>query len=468
MSIEIEESVLKKACMEMIETIFVCLPNAFKGTIYRVGKIPELKVERITSGIIDDSRTKIEWGLPARSGYNSPGKPWLEYRDEPGRPLEAMGWCVERQKSWTSEDPTTDSRSVRLQLESEPEDFQHMEPVLVRKTDLNLNMYSSLEYPKNFNGKSIWTDSDYVVVAVVKIHFKPHTIKMNSHETRVIKKLSRSLGTELLSHQLKQDSMKAMQDLSKDRLNACNILADSLRNAITKSGMIFSLVKQEVAYLREQWELLLIKNSNQENPKITAINKLKNILAELGDKYGDLVRVLHTAHDKFLGLSLPPSQGENWVKMQIEEKWNELLNHNGINEETKALVSNAIDQLKSALRFGKRPEITACYNGMPEELKIRWADLIYEEVKTMNDPLIDRLINILSNPDLNIPCQEKSRKVLLQLKALADTMGQLERNTNFLLHQVLNGNARKDLKDKIYDFLNENSKSTLHDTDKFM
>ncbi|MGD9161253.1 MAG: hypothetical protein PVG39_22765, partial [Desulfobacteraceae bacterium] len=365
------------------------------------------------------------------------------------------------QKSWTSEDPSNDSRSVRLQLESEPEDFQHMEPVLVRKTDLNLNMYSSLEYPKNFFGDSIWADSYYVVVAVIKIHFRPYTIKMNSHETRVIKKLSRSLGTELLSYQLRQDSMKAMQDLSRDRLNACNILADSLRNAITKSGMIFTLVKQEVAYLREQWEALLINSSNEENPKITAINRLNSILEGLGDEYWESVMVLRNAHERFMELSLPPSQGENWVKMQIEEKWDELFNQGDIDNETRGLVSNTIDDLKQALRFGKNPKITAGYNEMPEELKDKWAGLIYEEVKSMNDPLLDRLISILGNPELNIPCQEKSRKALLQLKALADTMGQLERNTNFLLHQVLNGSAKKELKDKIYDFLNDNSRSAI-------
>ena len=454
--------------MEMIETIFVCLPNAFKGTIYRVGKIPELKVERITSGLIDDFREKIEWGLPAGSGYTSPGKPWIEYRDEPGRPLEAMGWCVERQKSWTSEDPANDSRSVRLQLESEPEDFQHMEPVLVRKSDLNLNMYSSLEYPKNFFGDPIWADNDYVVVAVIKIHFRPYTIKMNSHETRVIKKLSRSLGTELLSYQLRQDSMKAMQDLSRDRLNACNILADSLRNAITKSGMIFTLVKQEVAYLREQWETLLLKNLNEENPKIVALNKLNSLLAGLDDKYQESAGDLRNAHDRFMELSLPPSQGENWVKMQIEEKWDELFNNNDADKETRVLVSNAIDKLKGALRFGKKPEITAGYSGMPQELKERWSNLIYEEVKTMDDPLIDQLISILGNTELNISCQEKSRKALLQLKALAETMGQLERNTNFLLHQVLNGSAKKELKDKIYDFLNENNGSSNPDMGRFM
>jgi hypothetical protein len=88
LSIEIEEAVLKKACMEMIETIFFCLPNAFKGTVYRVGKMPDLIVERIASGIIDEDRMSISWGLPSQSGYTSPGRSWLEYRDEPGRPLE--------------------------------------------------------------------------------------------------------------------------------------------------------------------------------------------------------------------------------------------------------------------------------------------------------------------------------------------------------------------------------------------
>ncbi len=468
MSIEIEESVLKKACMEMIETIFVCLPNAFKGTIYRVGRIPGIKVERITSGRIDDFREKIEWGLPAVSEYNPPGKPWLEYRDEPGRPLEAMGWCVERQKSWTSEDPSNDTRSVRLQLEAEPEDFQHMEPVLVRKTDLNLNMYSSLEYPRNFFGDPIWADSDYVVVAVIKIHFRPYTIKMNSHETRVIKKLSRSLGTELLSHQLRQDSMKAMQDLSRDRLNACNILADSLRNAITKSGLIFTLVKQEIAFLREQWEGLLLENSGKENPKLTAINKLNDIIAGFGDDVYEYTEVLKNAHERFMELSLPPSQGENWVNMQIEEKWNDILENENIDDSIKTLVRSAIEELKQSLRFGRSAEMTDNYNEIPVELKRKWINLIYEELESMNDPMLEFLINILGNSSLNITGQEKSRKTLLQLKALADTMGQLERNTNFLLHQVLNGNARKELKEKIYDFLNENSGTSLPDFERFM
>jgi hypothetical protein len=441
LSIEIEEAVLKKACMEMIETIFVCLPNAFKGTIYRVGKMPDLIVERITSGIIDEDRESISWGLPAVSDYNPPGKPWIIYRDEPGRPLEAMAWCVERQKSWTAEDPANDSRSVRLQFEIGLEDFQHMEPVLVRKSDLSLDMYSSTDYPRNYNGDILWKDSDYVVVAVVKIHFRPYTITMNSHETRVIKKLSRSLGTELLSYQLRQDSMKAMQNLSRDRLNACNILADSLRNAITKSGVIFTLVKQEIGHLREQWEQLLLKDRNEKNIKEEGVKKLNNILMSMVDCDGDLRENLAGAHDKFLELSLPPVQGERWVEMQIEKKWKELLGRYEPSDEKRRKVWQAIDDLKNSLQFGRDPAIINDYDKIPEDLKKKWVSIIYENIENFETPLLDRLIDILGDDSINIPSREKSKKTLIHLRALAETMNRLERNTNFLLHQVLNGNG---------------------------
>ena len=442
MSIEIEKSVLKKACMEMIETILFSLPNAFKGTIYQIGKPPDLIAERITSGIIDDGKGKISWGLPAKSGYNTPGKPWLEYRDQPDRPLESMSWCVEKQKSWTSEDPEKDARNLRFQVEGITKDFHHMEPVLVLKSDLKLDMHSTPNYPNGYKGNIIWKDSDYIVVAVIKIHFHPFTIKIGSHETKIIKKLSRSLGTELLSYQLRQDSMKTMEQLATDRLNACNILADSLRNAITKSGLIFSLVKQEIGYLRDQWEQALIEDRKENNMKVEAIRDLNEILTSLGDGYEDLKEDLVDAQNKFLELSLPPEKGENWVGMQIEERWKDLLYECPQDDHKRRIVWETIDKLKKSLHFGQDPDIIANYNKIPEELKQEWVNLMYRNNDKFDDSALDRLIKVLANSALTIPSREKSRKTLTQLKALAQTMSQLEQNTNFLLDRVLNGSEK--------------------------
>jgi len=448
LSIEIEETALKNACMEMIETIFFCLPNAFKGTIYSVGNMPDLVVERITSGVVNEDRTSIAWGLPSQSVYNYPGRSWLDYRDEPGRPLEAMGWCVERQKSWTAEDPLSDSRSVRLQLEGGFEDFQHMEPVLVPKSDLNLDMYSSSTFPKNYANETIWQDTDYVAVAVVKIHFRPYTIKIGSDETRVIKKLSRTLGTELLSYHLRQNSMKAMQEMSRDRLNACNILADSLRNAIAKSGLIISLVKQEVGYLREQWERILLKERNETSIKETVIARLNSMLDGLEGGDDNIRKMLYDAHQKLLGLSLPPGQGKRWIEMQIEARWSDfLLSYGKHSNGERELIRNGIDELKKSLEFGMEPGVIAGYKRVPDDLKNEWVRLLYDDAEGYNAAAIERLIEVLSDSSLNIPSRDRSRRTLIQLKYLAETMSQLERNTNFLLHQVLNGNgAKKEMK----------------------
>lgn len=445
MSIEIESNVLEKACKEMIETIFLCLPDAIKGTIYRVGKAPDLVVERVTSGVISDDKKGISWGLPSKSGYNFPGKPWMDYRDEPGRPLEAMGWCVERQKSWTAEDPANDMRSVRLQVDGGLDDFHHMEPVLVRKSDLNLDINSSLEYPKNFAEEIIWNDSEYVVVAVIKIHFLPNTIKMNSHMTRVIKKLSRSLGTELLSYQLRQDTMNAMQELARDRLDACDYLADSLRNAITKSGIIFSLIKQEIGYLRDQWEQLLFEDRNEENLKRAGVEALDEILMDLKDIDEETKSILMNNHRKFLELSLPPEQGLKWLSMKIESKWKKFLYTYKYDDDNSTKILKNIEKLKKSTSFGRDAEVLASYNHMSDDLKKEWVDLIYKNTSSFNGSYLDSVIRILENPLLKMPSRKKSNKSLIKLKLLGETIDQLEKNTNILLRQVLNGNGNKDI-----------------------
>jgi len=238
--------------------------------------------------------------------------------------------------------------------------------------------------------------------------------------------------------------MKAMGKLSRDRLNACDILADSLRNAITKSGLIVSLIKQEVGYLREQWEDMLLKHLKEKNIKEERIRRLENILAAMEGGDRDLRAVLINAHKKFQDLSLPPELGRRWIEMQLETKWSDFLKSNKkVTDVEKELVNKSIDELKKSLRFGMEPDMIAHYNGMPEGLKNELVRILYEERESFDAQALERLLDILANPSLNMQSKERSRKVLMQLKVLAETMSQLERNTNFLLHQVLNGDSAK-------------------------
>jgi hypothetical protein len=102
-------------------------------------------------------------------------------------------------------------------------------------------------------------------------------------------------------------------------------------------------------------------------------------------------------------------------------------------------VWQCIESLKRSLYFGKDPDVVGQYDKIRPELKKEWVDLLYSNSDHFDSVRLDALISILGNSAIAIPSREKSKRTLIQLKALAENMNQLERNTNFLLRQVLNG-----------------------------
>jgi len=281
----------------------------------------------------------------------------------------------------------------------------------------------------------------YVVAAIIKIHFKPDTILIGGPETRLIKRLSRAFGTELLSYQLREESLEAMRHLAQDKLDSCNILADSLRNAITKSALIFSLIKVELGFLRAQWEGVLFERTNHWNEKQEAIISLDRLLKKTGKITGEPVDELMAIQRKFLDFSLPPKQGEVWVRRQIESRWAQLLEKLPPGDTISNGVNKAQEQLKRSLYLGKDPKLLASYDLMPDVLKKEWVDLIYNDAEGIDFKNLNRIIEILGDLFLNLPFQEKSRKSLLHLKTLLEIMDQLENSTNVVLKQLLNGRS---------------------------
>jgi hypothetical protein len=438
--LDIDKAGLLQACKEIIETILFCLPNAYKGTVYRVGNPPELVVKQVTSGVIDQERRAISWGIPERSRYAPPGRPWSEYRDEPGRPPEAMAWCVEKQESWTAEDPENDKRRTRVQQEGLQEDFHHMEPVLIPKEDLYLGDRSGLEYPMNHKGEVIWQGSNYIVVDIIKIHFRPHTSRINSPETRVIKKLSRVLGTELLSHQFRQQSVGGIRKLAEDRQRSCNILADSIRNAVTKSGFIFSLIKLELEFLRKQWEEVLLQKDGRKDMKQDAVQTLNQAIADIKKDADPSGKYLIEAQNTFLEIFPSPQRGKNWIFMQIEQRWEGLLAKTILNDEQARRIHRGIESLKRSLYLGQDPDILKEYKEVPDLIKEKWIEIIYRDSDRVEPDYLEELTEILKDPSLKLPYQSKSRDSLIRLRTLAQVMTQLEQNTNVVLRQVLNAN----------------------------
>jgi hypothetical protein len=443
----IGSDILEKTCKDMIETILFCLADATKGTIYRVGPMPDLQVTRVTSGARNGGASEIRWGLPEVSDYNYPGKSWAQYRDRPRHVLEAMGWCVERQKSWTADDPYEDLRSVRKQLGGEAEDFHHMEPVLVRKAYLYGDRLQDMEYARDNNGKPIWKDCEYVVVAVVKIHFKPYRIKRGDNSTKIIKKLSRTLGTELLSLHIRETLSDAQKELARQRLQSCNVLAHELRNTLIKLGFIFSAVNAEISYLREQWESQLEKAFPDLENKKTIVAQLGRLINEklpAMNGTGDLARLskeLLAAQNEMIAFSLMPQIGEKWIDNKIRPKWERLLGESPVWDSDKEEVERLLSRLEKSIWIGMDEELAMKVNHIPPDLRDQWHKLAYVDFTVDKSLVLQEILDFLEHPDLDIPHKQQTKKILTSLKALVEMIPEVEERANRIICSLKNGSS---------------------------
>jgi hypothetical protein len=440
---QINRDVVEITCKKTIEAILSCLECASKGTIYMIGPMPELRAERVTSGIIE--KGQIKWGLPQDSDYNVPGKTWEQYRDRPGHLLEAMGWCVERQKSWTADNPREDIRSVRRQLRGETEDYYHMEPVLVKKSDLYGGDIHNLEYPLDCYGRPIWQDSEYVIVAIIKIHFLPHSVCQGERFTKMINKLSTTLGTELLSLHLREICLETRAKLAKERVEVSNTIAHELRNTLAKLGFVFSTVNTMMSFLRDQWELEIQKTYPSLGNKRTILARLNELLL-LGESRlngnKELARVsrqLLAEQEELKSLFLLPKQEEMWLHGKIRPKWDFLISTSCVWDNCKDEVMQLLERLGKAFWLVLDRALALNMEHLPAELKTGWPELAYTKFTANNRSSLEKALNLLEHPGLNIEHKLQVKEALRSMKVVVDTIAMVEDQTNNMLLSLKNG-----------------------------
>ena len=445
--IRISREVLEDVCKRMIEIILFCLPDAFRGTIYSVGPMPDLRVIRVATGRKDDLSSTITWDASNPSGYDPPGKIWDTYRDRPGSILEAMAWCVERQKSWTSDDPEKNIRSVRKQLEGKAgEDFHHMEPVLVRKADLWQKIPPMSAFPEDSSGKPIWKASPYSTVAVIKIHFLPGTIRQGDRATRIIKELSRSLGTEMLSLHARELAIEKEKKLVLERQETSDALAHEFRNLVPKIGFAYRAINNEISYLREIWENLIEEHVPAQCSKQTILEQLDTLLDEVAmqNTSTDFLKEISTLkeYQKYLVESfLLPQQNEMWLRQRIRPSWLSILSRTKVFESYSEKVDHLLDRLKQSFHAPLNQEFIDKIKIIPNDRKQKWIDLAYREVNRANNGIINDYIEFLEGIDLELPRKRTCLKSFGCLKVLVALIPEIEEKLNHRLEELKNSGS---------------------------
>jgi hypothetical protein len=430
----------------MIRVVLYALPAAVRGTIYTVGPIPDLRVVRVASGHRNGELEDIRWDVAIRSEYDFPGKVWEQYRDRPGGVLEAMAWCVERQKSWTADDPEHDVRSVRKRRGGKAgEDYHHMEPVLVQKTDLWDQMPPLSSYPKDSSGNLLWQQSQYATVAVIKIHVLPGSMRGGDRSTRIIKELSRSLGTQMLSLHAREIALAKEKQLTQERLEASNALAHEFRNLASRIGFASRAVNNEIAYLRESWEDLVHHHFPEQPNRRKILQRLGEVLAAIRpesrfDEIMDQISRLAELQRQMMESCLLPHQNEVWLREKIQPAWSSIMTTIGLPPHQRARIEKLLEALRKSFHVGTDETLRKGISGIPEEIKGKWVDLAYREWNASNDGVLAQYIELIESPDLKIPRKRFSLNNLVCLKPLVELMPEIERKvSSSLAHLKSNG-----------------------------
>jgi hypothetical protein len=443
-SMRISGPVLEDVCKKMIEILLYCLPQAIHGTVYTVGPIPQLRVVRVASGRRHKRTGEIQWDRLITSDYDFPGKVWEGYRDRRGGILEAMAWCVERQRSWTADDPDNNVRSVRKQLEGKAEeDYHHMEPVLVEKTDLWDERPSTDAYPKDSLGNPIWLGSPCATVAVIKIHFLPRNIKQGDKATKIIKKLSQSLGTQMLSLHAREIVIEKQRKLAEERQETCNTLAHEFRNLMPRIGFAYRAINNEIAYLREVWENLLTQHCPGHPNKRVILQQLQRILRKVKKEnncpdVGTDISKLSQYQEELMKTCLLPRQNEMWLQKKIRPLWTSIISRIDLKPSKKRQIEGLLKGLGKAFHAGVDRGAMGKIQCLPEEVKTRWVDLAYSEIDGSTNARIKEYIELLETIDLDLPRKRHSLKNFIYLKTLVEAIPEIEEKLNHRLEFLKN------------------------------
>jgi hypothetical protein len=441
----ISADILEAICKRTIETILLCLEHSTKGIIYQIGPMPDLQAVLITSAIRDTETGEIHWGLGEASNYNKPGRSWLEYRDEPGRVQEAMAWCVEQQKSWTSDNPYEDMRSVRRQVYGEVEDFHHMEPVLVGKEDLYGSKVWALPYPSNWQGHPVWQDTNYVVAAIIKIHFLPYSLEQGDHATKVIKWLSRTLGTEMLSFHLREKFLQDQKELTRQRLESCNVLAHELRNSLMKLNFTFRTINAQIGLLREHWEMELRKLFPHLEDKKVILSRLAELLhmgipqMDGSDELRRLAKKLLAESDQFTSSLFAPDHEDHWLAQKLRPKWERLLAETHYWDKDKEEIQSLLERLRRAIWIGMEVDLISQMDHLPQEMRMKWPRLIYTPFSIKKLSTLDDIIELLEEPALRLPHQRHNKRVFTYLRAMVKIIPEIEERINTVISNLRSG-----------------------------
>jgi hypothetical protein len=244
----------------------------------------------------------------------------------------------------------------------------------------------------------------------------------------------------MLSLHAKEVALDKQKRLAEERQDTCNTLAHEFRNILTRTGFIYRAINNEIGYLREFWEGLVQQHNPEKFNKKKILEELIQLSRMVQEDNGsrEISRLL-TYQEQLMLSPLLPKQSSIWLRQKIRPLWVMILSRGEVSAALKRQVEDILERLEESFYFGLDRSLIDKIDGLPNKLKRKWTELVYQEIDGKTNGALKDYIELLDNTKLEIPHKRQTLKNFVYLKSLVEILPELEKKLNDQLETLKNG-----------------------------
>ena len=360
------------------------------------------------------------------------GKTWQDLLDSSTGDLDVWSSCLRNQRAWTSSGSKDDFRRlVEKSGGTLADNHFHLEPVLMSKADLWHGMPPPSVYPKDRGGKPLWLNTDSIIVALIRIDLAPESSPFGPDYWQITEELTKALAIQLLHLHSKQSLSKKMEVIQEQRDEIRQILVSQIRKIMTKLGLVYRVIDNEVASLRESWENIIHQCHPEQPCRSHIVEQLNLLLEKLTVDHtvvaeSEAVKQLAWYQDKLTEYCFLPEENKVWFQQKILPLWKNTASRYNSAPELKNQMKKLLDQLEQSFYVGLNETLIDKIDDIPNSIKSKWVNLAYNEKDLKKVDLLREYSYLLEEVNIAIPNKRKILENLVCLRNLALCIENLE------------------------------------------
>jgi hypothetical protein len=355
------------------------------------------------------------------------GKTWKDLLDLSTGDLDVWSSCLRNQRAWTSSGSKDDFRRLIEKSRGKLSDNHfHLEPVLMRKADLWDSMPPPSVYPRDRDkgGKPLWLNTDSITVGLIKIDLAPEFSPLDPDYWQITKELAKALTIQLLHLHAKQSLSRKMEVITTERDEIKEILVSQIRKIMTKLGLVYRVIDNEVASLRESWEDIIHECHPGQPCRPNIVEQLNLLLKELNIDHrmvpeSETTKQLAWYQNKLAEHCFLPEENKLWFRQKILPLWESAASRFNSAPKIKKQMKKLFDQLEQSFYIGLNETLIDKIDDIPNSIKSKWINLAYNGKDLAKIDLLKEYTYLLEEVNIEIPNKRKTLENLVCLRNLA-------------------------------------------------